>query len=215
MKIVLLGPPGAGKGTQAEAIIKRFGIVHISTGDIFRKNIKENTPLGLKVKEYTQKGLLVPDEVTVSMVAQRLEEDDCKAGYMLDGFPRTINQAVELDKILNKAGEKLDCALVITADYAKLTERIVGRRICKGCAATYHVTFNPPQKQDVCDKCGSELYQRDDDKEATVVKRLEEYDEKTAPLIDYYEKQGIVKKVDGQQSISAVEKDIADILSAL
>jgi adenylate kinase len=213
MKLVLLGPPGAGKGTQAETIVARNGVVHISTGDIFRKNLKENTPLGLKAKTYMDKGLLVPDDVTVAMVADRLSEDDCKKGYMLDGFPRTIAQAQALDGILGAKGEKLDCALVITADYSALTERIVGRRICKNCGATYHVKFNPPKEDNVCGKCGGALYQRNDDKEETVVKRLEEYDEKTSPLIEYYEKKGIAKKVDGRKPIDQVAKDIAAVLS--
>lgn len=213
MKLVLLGPPGAGKGTQAENIVKKYGVVHISTGDIFRKNLKENTPLGLKAKEYMDKGLLVPDDVTVAMVAERLSENDCKKGYMLDGFPRTILQAEALDGILKAKNEKLDCALVIEADYSALTERIVGRRICKNCAATYHVAYNPPKREGFCDKCGGELYQRNDDKEETVVKRLEEYDEKTAPLIKYYDNKGIVRKVNGQKPIEQVSEDITFVLN--
>ncbi len=212
MKLVLLGPPGAGKGTQAENIVAKYGIVHISTGDIFRKNLKENTPLGAEAKTYMDKGLLVPDDVTVAMVAGRLCEDDCKKGYMLDGFPRTIAQAEALDAILKQKGDRLDCALVITADYPALTERIVGRRICRDCGATYHVAFNPPEKANVCGKCGGALYQRDDDKEETVVKRLEEYDEKTSPLIRYYEEQGIARKVDGRQPIEKVAEDVAAVL---
>ncbi len=212
MKIILLGPPGAGKGTQAERIVERFGIAHISTGDIFRKNLKENTPLGQKAKEYMDQGLLVPDDLTVAMVEDRLAQDDCKNGYMLDGFPRTIAQAEALDRVLNGKGEHIDCALSIAVDYFLLVARIVGRRVCKNCGATYHVENNPPKQEGVCDKCGGPLYQRDDDKAETVTKRLEEYDQKTQPLLAYYSKQGILKEVNGQQSMDRVAKDIAEIL---
>lgn len=213
MKILLLGPPGAGKGTQAEKIVKNFGLVHISTGDIFRKNLKENTPLGIKAKEFMDKGLLVPDDVTVAMVKNRLEEDDCKKGYMLDGFPRTIPQAEALDEVLAKSGENLDCALSITSDYSILTERIVGRRVCKTCGATYHVVNSPSSKEGVCDKCDGVLYQRDDDKAETVTKRLQEYDQKTQPLIAYYTKKGILKEVDGQKPIDEVSREVVEILN--
>lgn len=212
MKIVLLGPPGAGKGTQATKIVEGFGLCHISTGDIFRKNLREETPLGIEAKGYMDKGLLVPDDVTVKMVESRLQEDDIKKGYMLDGFPRTIMQAEALDEILAKNNEKLDCALLIEVDYSVLTDRITGRRMCKDCGSAFHVTFNPPKEEGVCDNCGGSLYQRDDDKEETVVKRLAEYDAKTQPLIKYYQDKNILKSVDGQTGIDNVYKDISKIL---
>lgn len=211
MKLILLGPPGAGKGTQASKIVDKYNLVHISTGDIFRKNLSENTPLGQKAKEYMDKGLLVPDDVTVEMVEDRLSWDDIEGSYMLDGFPRTISQAESLDKILEKNGEKLDLALCIEADYSLLTKRITGRRMCK-CGATYHVEFQPPKTTGICDKCGGELYQRDDDKEDTVVKRLKEYEEKTQPLVDYYKKQNILKTVNGSRTVEEVFEDISKIL---
>ncbi|MCO8194584.1 MULTISPECIES: adenylate kinase [Anaerofustis] len=211
MKLILLGPPGAGKGTQASKIVDKYNLVHISTGDIFRKNLSENTPLGQKAKEYMDKGLLVPDDVTVEMVEDRLSWDDIEGSYMLDGFPRTISQAESLDKILEKNGEKLDLALCIEADYSLLTKRITGRRMCK-CGATYHVEFQPPKTAGICDKCGGELYQRDDDKEDTVVKRLKEYEEKTQPLVDYYKKQNILKTVNGSRTVEEVFEDISKIL---
>ena len=211
MKLILLGPPGAGKGTQASKIVDKYNLVHISTGDIFRKNLSENTPLGQKAKEYMDKGLLVPDDVTVEMVEDRLSWDDIEGSYMLDGFPRTISQAESLDKILEKNGEKLDLALCIEADYSLLTKRITGRRMCK-CGATYHVEFQPPKTAGICDKCGGELYQRDDDKEDTVVKRFKEYEEKTQPLVDYYKKQNILKTVNGSRTVEEVFEDISKIL---
>lgn len=211
MKLIILGPPGAGKGTQAENIVKRYGIAHISTGDIFRKNLKENTELGLKAKEYMDNGLLVPDDLTVAMVKERLRERDCENGYLLDGFPRTIAQA----QALELTGEKIDAALCITVDYAVLTDRIIGRRMCRICGAPYHAINLPPKKEGVCDRCGGELYQRDDDKAETVIKRLKEYDEKTQPLIDYYKDRKILRMVDGQKSIEAVSAEIVAILDEL
>ncbi len=209
MKLILLGPPGAGKGTQAADVVDRYNIPHISTGDIFRKNLREETPLGKKAKEYMDKGELVPDEVTIAMVEDLLKDMD---SYMLDGFPRTVAQAEALDKFLSARNEKLDVALCINADYSLLVKRIVGRRMCKDCSQTYHTEFHPPKKDGVCDKCGGQLYQRDDDKEETVQKRLDEYESKTKPLIEYYEKKNILKNVDGSRSVEEVSKDIFKIL---
>ncbi|NLW70183.1 MAG: adenylate kinase [Eubacteriaceae bacterium] len=210
MNIILLGPPGAGKGTQAAKIVEKFHVVHISTGDIFRKNISENTPLGQKVKQYTEKGLLVPDEITVAMVKDRLSQPDCKAGYMLDGFPRTIPQAESLEVM----GEKVDCALNIDCDYALLIDRISGRRMCKECGASYHIKNSPSKEEGKCDKCGGELYQRDDDNEQTVKARLAEYDEKTLPLTEFYKAKGLLLQVDGNGSIEQTTENVYKALTS-
>lgn len=214
MNIILLGPPGAGKGTQAEQIVEAYGTVHISTGDIFRKNIKENTELGKKVKEYIDKGLLVPDELVVELVADRLMQDDVKKGFMLDGFPRTIFQAEELDKVLSKLGKKIDTVVNIEVNPDILIERAVGRRICKGDGSTYHVKFNPPKKEGICDTCGQALYQRDDDKEETVKNRISVYTDQTKPLIDYYKKQNNIANINGEQNIDTVFEDIKAALGS-
>lgn len=208
MRLILLGPPGAGKGTQAANIVKEYSIPHISTGDIFRKNIKEGTDLGIKAKEYMDKGLLVPDELVVAIVKDRLTEDDCKKGFLLDGFPRTINQADALDKELTDLGYKLDKVINIDVDKEELIERAVGRRVCKDCGATYHIKFNAPKVENTCDVCGGELIQRKDDTLEIVSKRIEVYLEQTQPLIDYYEKKGILVNIDGKQDIDKVFKDI-------
>lgn len=212
MRLVLLGPPGAGKGTQAANIVEAFQIPHISTGDIFRKNLKENTPLGLKAKEYMDKGLLVPDELVVDLVQDRLAQEDCKAGFMLDGFPRTVVQAEALDRVLADMDMDLSAVLNIEVDQDLLLKRITGRRICRSCGATYHVEFNPPAKEGICDLCGGELYQRDDDVEETVAKRLEVYNEQTQPLIDFYNKTGVLIDINGQQDIDKVFEDIKKAL---
>lgn len=212
MKILLMGPPGAGKGTQAEKLTELFSIPHISTGDMFRKAQEEGTELGLKAKSYMEQGLLVPDEVTIGIVRERLAEDDCKAGFLLDGFPRTVQQADALDKILVDLGTKLDAALNIEVPKEFLIERLTGRRICKKCKATYHVSFNAPKVKNVCDRCGGELYQRADDTIETVGNRLDVYEEQTAPLIDYYSKKQLLVSIDGSQ---AMEKVLADIRTAL
>jgi len=208
LRLILLGPPGAGKGTQAANIVKEYSIPHISTGDIFRKNIKEGTELGIKAKEYMDKGLLVPDELVVAIVKDRLTEEDCKKGFLLDGFPRTINQADALDKELTDLGYKLDKVINIDVSKEELIERAVGRRVCKDCGATYHIKFNAPKVENTCDVCGGELIQRKDDTIETVSKRIEVYLEQTQPLIDYYEKKGILINIDGKQDIDKVFKDI-------
>lgn len=208
MRAILLGPPGAGKGTQAETIVKEFNILHISTGDIFRKNIKEETELGKKVKEYLDKGLLVPDTLTIEIVKDRLLQDDCKKGFLLDGFPRTIEQADALDKVLGDMGHKLDCVVNIEVDSKLLIDRAVGRRICKDCGQTYHVIYNKPTHEGICDKCGGELYQRKDDTKETVENRINVYVEQTKPLIEYYTKKGVILNINGEQPIDKVGSDI-------
>ncbi|MFA9424300.1 MAG: adenylate kinase [Sedimentibacter sp.] len=208
MRTILLGPPGAGKGTQADTIVKEFSIPHISTGDIFRKNIKENTILGKKAKEYMDKGLLVPDELTVELVKDRLLNDDCKNGFLLDGFPRTIFQADALEEALKSMDQKLDYVVNIQVRKELLIERAVGRRVCKDCGQTYHMTFNKPKKEGICDNCGGELLQRKDDTEETVSKRINVYQEQTEPLIEYYTNKGIIVNVDGEKPIAEVGKNI-------
>lgn len=210
MKIVILGPPGAGKGTQADFIIKKYNIPHISTGDIFRENIKNGTELGVKAKSYMDKGLLVPDELVIDIVKDRIVRDDCKDGFLLDGFPRTVAQAVSLDAELDKQGTKLDKVVNINVDSSILVDRAVGRRICKTCGATYHIEYNPPKVEGICDKDQTELIQRDDDKEETVKTRINVYFEQTAPLIDYYRAQGLLLDIDGAQDIKKVFEDVVE-----
>jgi adenylate kinase len=208
MRAILLGPPGAGKGTQAETIVKEFSIPHISTGDIFRKNIKEGTPLGKKAMEYMDQGKLVPDDLTIELVKDRLLEDDCKEGFLLDGFPRTIYQADALEDFLKSLGQSLDYVINIRVRKELLVERAVGRRLCKNCGQAYHMSFNKPLKEGVCDKCGGELIQRKDDTQETVENRINVYREQTEPLIDYYTKKGIIVNIDGEKPIAQVGQDI-------
>ena len=212
MKIIMLGAPGAGKGTQAKKIAAKYSIPHISTGDIFRANIKNGTELGNKAKTYMDQGLLVPDELVVDLVVDRVKQDDCKNGYVLDGFPRTIPQAEALDKALAAIGEKMDYAIDVNVPDENIVHRMSGRRACVGCGATYHLEYAPTKTEGICDACGKELILRDDDKPETVKKRLGVYHEQTQPLIDYYMAKGILKTVDGTVDLEDVFKAIVDIL---
>jgi adenylate kinase len=207
-----MGPPGAGKGTQAENIVNEFGIPHISTGDAFRLAIKQGTPIGIKAKEFMDQGLLVPDDVTIGIVEERLQQSDCEKGFLLDGFPRTLSQAEALDDILARLNTGLNHVINLKVDREKLLARLTGRRICKNCGSTYHVIFNPPKQEGICDKCGGELYQRSDDNEESVGIRLDEYINKTAPLLTFYENKGLLRQIDGDQEIDAVSAQIASIL---
>ncbi|MFC5700988.1 adenylate kinase [Cohnella faecalis] len=212
MNILFMGPPGAGKGTQAERIVDTFGVPHISTGDAFRLAMKQGTPLGVKAKEFVDQGLLVPDEVTNGIVRDRLAEPDCSKGFLLDGFPRTLAQAEALDEMLADMGRKIDHVINLKVDRSFLLARLTGRRICKSCGSTYHVMFNPPKQDGVCDKCGGELYQRSDDTEEKVGTRLDEYSSKTAPLLAYYGDKGLLREVDGEKDIDAVTAEIGSLL---
>ncbi len=215
MNLVLMGLPGAGKGTQAAKIVDKYGIPHISTGDMFRAAIKEGTELGIKAKSYMDAGNLVPDEVTIGIVDERLNKSDCKDGFLLDGFPRTVAQAEALENILSKSERSIDYVLNIDVDKEQLMERLTGRRICKQCGATYHVIFNPPSQEDVCDKCGGELYQREDDNEETVKTRLEVNIEQSKPLLKFYEQKGYLRNIDGNRDIDEVFVDIDRLLGGL
>ncbi len=212
MRLIILGAPGAGKGTQAEYLSNRFGIPHISTGDILRENVKNQTELGKKAKEYMDKGLLVPDEIVIEIVKDRLMQDDCKNGFLLDGFPRTIAQAEALEKVLAELGQKIDKVLNIEVPDEKILERMSGRRICKSCSASFHIIYRPPQKEGICDVCGGELYQREDDKEETVRKRLEVYHAQTQPLIEYYKNKGLLVTAVGQEEIADTTKEVLKAL---
>ena len=214
MKIIMLGAPGAGKGTQAKMLAAKYGIPHISTGDIFRANIKEGTELGKKAKEYMDKGALVPDELVVDLVIDRFAQDDAKDGYVLDGFPRTIPQAEALDNALQKNGDSVDFAINVDVPDENIVNRMGGRRACVGCGATYHVKYNAPKVEGICDVCGKELILRDDDKPETVLNRLSVYHEQTQPLIDYYTNKGIERDVDGTKDMNDVFNDIVAILEA-
>ncbi len=212
MKIVMLGAPGAGKGTQAVNIAVRYGVPHVSTGDIFRANIKNGTELGLKAKSYMDKGQLVPDDVTIGMLLDRINEKDCEDGYVLDGFPRTIPQAESLKKALAEKGDSLDIAIDIEVPDEEIEARMSGRRSCPKCGASYHVKFTPPVKVGVCDRCGTELIRRDDDEPETVKARLVTYHEQTQPLIDFYKLEGILKEIDGTKTPAEVFEAIAEAI---
>ncbi len=212
MKIVMLGAPGAGKGTQAEMISAKYGIPHISTGDIFRANIKNGTELGKKAKAYMDEGKLVPDALTVELLLDRVAADDCTNGYVLDGFPRTIPQADVLTEALAEKGEKVDYAVNVDVPDENIVHRMSGRRACLNCGATYHIEHIPPKTEGICDKCGHELVQRDDDKPETVQNRLNVYHAQTQPLIEYYEKAGVLRNVDGTQDMEKVFSDIVKLL---
>ncbi|WP_423408726.1 adenylate kinase [Heyndrickxia sp. MSNUG] len=215
MNLVLMGLPGAGKGTQADKIVVKYNIPHISTGDMFRAAIKGETELGLKAKSFMDKGELVPDEVTIGIVRERLSKDDCGKGFLLDGFPRTVAQAEALDTMLTDLGKKIDFVINIDVNQSILMERLTGRRICKNCGATYHLVFNPPSQEGVCDRCGGELYQRADDNAETVQNRLDVNIQQTKPLLNFYEDKGYLRNINGQQDIDKVFADIEDLLGGL
>lgn len=210
-----MGLPGAGKGTQAEKIVEKYSIPHISTGDMFRTAIKEGTELGLQAKSFMDQGALVPDEVTIGIVRERLGKDDCKKGFLLDGFPRTVAQAEALETILSDLDRQINFVINIDVDKDILMERLTGRRICKSCGATYHLVFNPPAKEDTCNRCGGELYQRADDNAETVQNRLDVNLKQTQPLLDFYKEKGYLQNINGQQDINIVFEDVDTLLSGL
>ena len=214
MRIVLLGPPGAGKGTQAKSISNKYSIPHISTGDIFRKNISEKTPLGIEAKGYMDKGRLVPDSLTINLVKDTLSQEFCKNGFLLDGFPRTVAQAEALKEFLKENETDIDVALLIDVPQSFILERMTGRRVCTSCGASYHVKFNPSSVDGKCDVCGNEVIQRKDDTESTVKERLGVYDSQTQPLINYYDGEGLLKTVDGTKAINEVFESICNILGS-
>ncbi len=212
MRIVLLGPPGAGKGTQADVLTKKLFVPHISTGDMFRAAMSAGTPMGNEAKEYINKGILVPDEITIGIIKDRISHDDCREGFLLDGFPRTLAQAEALDKLMGEMNTTLDAVINISVPDEQLILRLSGRRMCKSCGSIYHQLYNAPQKEGICDNCGSELYQRSDDQEDTVKNRLKVYHEQTAPLIDYYAKKDVLHNINGDQPINAVLADMGEAL---
>jgi adenylate kinase len=214
-RVVLLGPPGAGKGTQAKLLEQKFFARQISTGDILRKAVAERTPLGEAAAEYINRGALVPDDVIVNLVAERLKEKDCKNGFILDGFPRTIPQAASLDALLKQRGISLTAVLSIRVPHQVIIQRLAGRRTCRNCGALAHVIFTPPKKEGVCDRCGGELDQRDDDREETIANRLKVYEEQTAPLADYYRQQGLLREIDGVGGVEDIGARVARALGVV
>lgn len=214
LRIILLGPPGAGKGTQAAKIAAKYNIPHISTGDIFRANVKNGTELGKKAREYMDSGRLVPDDLTIALVEDRLSSEDCKDGFLLDGFPRTVYQAERFDRYLEEKGISINHVLDIDVSKKELMTRLIGRRVCKNCGATYHIINMPPKKEGICDICGGELYQRADDTEATVENRIEVYLAQTKPLIEYYKKTGVLSHIDGAIGLDKVFSSIVKVLGA-
>ena len=212
MNIILLGPPGAGKGTQAKKIAEHYSLPHISTGDILRENISNNTPLGIRAKSYMTKGELVPDELLITIIRDRLSKPDCSKGFLLDGYPRTVPQADALQMILTESNKKLDVVLNIDVDDEELIKRLSGRRVCSACSMSYHMIFNPPQEDEICDKCKGKLYQREDDKPEAIRNRLMVYKKQTQPLIEYYIRKSILRTVDGGKDIPEIFKDIKKIL---
>lgn len=212
MRVVLLGPPGVGKGTQAAKLAERYGVPHISTGDALREAVQKGTKVGLKAKSYMERGALVPDEVVIGIIGERLAQPDCRKGFILDGFPRTVNQAEALDDILKSMGTDLDAVLHITAPDQVIVERLSGRRTCRRCGRVYHIATMPPKRDGICDICGGELYQREDDKPEAIAKRLQVYREQTAPLVDYYRRRGKLVEIDGSKSVEEVFDQIVDAL---
>jgi adenylate kinase len=215
MNLILLGPPGAGKGTQAKIIMDKYGIPQISTGDMLREAVAKGTELGKKAKKYMTEGKLVPDEIVIGIVKERLKQKDCEKGFILDGFPRTLAQAEALDRIMGEMGKKIDAVINVNVPEEEVVRRIAYRRTCKNCGAIYHLIYNPPKRPGICDKCGGELYQREDDKEETVRERYRVYKKNTEPLIEYYKKKGILFDVDGTKDIEGVKREVLDILSKL
>lgn len=213
MNLILMGLPGAGKGTQADRIVAKFGMPHISTGDMFRAAIKNGTALGKQAKSFMDKGDLVPDEVTIGIVRERLSEDDCRAGFLLDGFPRTVSQAEALDSIMTEKNSQIDAVLYIDVNADHLLARLTGRRVCANCGASYHVTYNPPKKEGICDKCGGQLIQRADDREETVQERLEVNMKQQKPLVAFYTKKNVLKKINGDQPIDQVFKEVLGVVA--